>query len=81
MFSKSVQRSVSRILAFPNPTSLSKIYAPSYYLLLGSMVFLGFLVRFTPQDVRGGVDIAVGAALIHGAMLYFRQAWAARQPA
>jgi hypothetical protein len=79
VFSKSVHRSVNRILAMPNPASLSKIYAPSYYILLGSMVLLGILVRFTPQDVRGGVDIAVGAALINGAMLYFRQAWAARR--
>jgi hypothetical protein len=79
VFAKSVQRSVNRILAMPNPASLSKIYTPAYYLLLGSMVLLGVLVRFTPQDIRGGVDIAVGAALINGAMLYFRQAWAARR--
>ncbi len=81
VFSKSVQRSVNRILTLPNPTSLSKIYTPSYYLLLGSMVLLGVLVRFTTQDIRGGVDIAVGTALINGAMLYFRQAWLARQQA
>jgi hypothetical protein len=79
VFSKSVQRSVKRILALPNPSSLSKIYAPSYYILLGSMVLLGVLVRFTTQDIRGGVDIAIGSALVNGAMLYFRQAWQARQ--
>jgi len=79
IFSKSVDRSVMRILSLPNPSSLSKIYTPSYYLLLGAMILLGVLVRFTPQDVRGGVDIAVGSALINGAMLYFRQAWLARR--
>jgi hypothetical protein len=81
VFSKSVQRSVSRILNLPNPAPLSKLYTPSYYLLLGSMVVLGVLVRYTPLDVRGGVDVAIGSALINGAVLYFRQAWLARRPA
>lgn len=75
IFAKSVQRSVDRIRKLPNPASLSKIYTPGYYLLLGSMIFLGILVRYTTQDIRGGVDIAVGTALVTGAMLYFKQAW------
>lgn len=79
VFSKSVQRSVNRILTLPNPTSLSKIYTPAYYLLLGSMVLLGVLVRFTTQDIRGGIDVAIGSALINGAVLYFRQAWIVRR--
>lgn len=74
VFSKSVDKSVTRILSLPNPAPLTQIYTPAYYVLLGSMVLLGFLVRFTPQDIRGGVDIVVGSALIHGAMLYFRKA-------
>lgn len=79
VFAKTVQRSVSRILSLPNPVSLSKIYTPQYYLLLGSMVLLGVLVRFLPLDVRGAVDVIIGSALINGAMLYFRQAWAVRR--
>jgi hypothetical protein len=75
VFAKGVKRSVNRILSLPNPTHLSKIYTPAYYLLLGSMVLLGVIVRFAPLDIRGGVDIAVGTALINGAILYFRQAW------
>lgn len=81
VFSKSVQRSVSRILALPNPAPLSKIYTLSYYLLIASMVLLGVLVRYAPLDIRGGVDVAIGSALINGAMLYFRQAWLARRTA
>lgn len=81
VFAKSVQRSVNRIYTLPNPCSLSKIYTPAYYLLLGSMVLIGVLVRFTPQDIRGGVDIAIGSALINGAVLYFRAAWNARKQA
>ncbi|MFI0435181.1 MAG: hypothetical protein ACH350_05575 [Parachlamydiaceae bacterium] len=79
VFSKSVNRSVRYISTLPNPAPLSKIYTPGYYLLLGSMILLGVLMRFVPLDIRGGVDVAVGCALINGAMLYFRQAWLARQ--
>jgi hypothetical protein len=78
VFAKSVNRSVNRILTLPNPTSLSKIYSPTYYLLLGSMILLSAVIRLTPLDVRGGIDIAVGSALIYGAVLYFRQAWQVR---
>lgn len=79
IFTRSVQRSVDRILALPNPTSLSKIYTPSYYILLGSMIALGVLIRFTTLDIRGAVDVAIGTALINGAMCYFRYAWLARR--
>lgn len=75
VLAKSVQRSIRRILELPQPVSLAKIYAPSYYILLGSMFLIGFLVKFLPQDVRGGIDVAIGAALTYGAFLYFRQAW------
>jgi hypothetical protein len=81
VFVKSVRRSVDRILSLPNPASISKIYSPGYYALLASMILLGILARFTSLDIRGGVDIAVGTALINGAMLYFREGWKARKEA
>jgi hypothetical protein len=31
-----------------------------------------FRVLSIPFDIRGGVDVAIGSALINGAMLYFR---------
>lgn len=75
ILAKSVQRSVNRLLSLPRPISLSQIYPFSYYLLLGSMFLMGYLVRFAPIDVRGGIDVTIGSALISGAFLYFRQAW------
>ncbi len=75
IFAKSVQRSVLRLSSLPNPAPLSKLYPLSYYLLIGAMIFLGFLLRFVPLDIRGGIDVAVGSALINGAVLYFKQAW------
>jgi len=65
----------------PNPVSIAKIYTWQYYVLLSSMVLLGVLVRFLPFDIRGGVDIIIGSALINGATIYFRQAWLARRQA
>ena len=75
VFSKTVAKTVARILTMPNPAPLSKIYTKGYSFLLGGMVLLGFLVRFLPNDGRGFIDVAIGAALINGAMLYFRQAY------
>lgn len=78
VFVKSVKRTVDRIRSLPNPASLSNLYTPAYLILLAVMVGLGILLRYTPDDVRGAIDIVVGSALIHGAVFYFRQAWQAR---
>lgn len=75
VLAKSVQRGVQHILKLPNPAPISKVYTKKYYILLGSMVLLGFIVRLAPLDVRGAVDVIVGAALINGAFIYFRQAF------
>lgn len=71
---KSARRGIARIQAFPNPTSLANIYAWPYYLLLALMVGLGMSIKYLgiPNDIRGVVDITIGAALINGAMIYFR---------
>lgn len=77
VLSKSVKRSVTRIQSFPNPTQLSNIYSRGYYLLLGGMIGLGLSIKFLgiPNDIRGLIDTAVGAALLNGSMLYFRLGW------
>ncbi len=79
IFAKTVQKSVERILTLPNPVSLFLIYPKKYYILLGSMVLLGVLVKFAPLDVRGGVDVIIGSALIQGAILYFKYAFSIRR--
>lgn len=75
---KSAHRGVERIRLFPNPTSLGNIYSGKYYILLGAMVALGMSVKFfgLSSDVRGVVDVVIGSALINGAMIYFRLAFA-----
>lgn len=76
VLSKTVVRSVMRIRSLPNPTSIFKIYAPGYYVLLGGMMGLGMSMQYfgIPIDIRGAIDVAIGSALINGAMTYFRSA-------
>lgn len=80
---KSVQKSVARILEFPNPTSLGNIYNARYYILLGSMIGIGMSIKFfgLSNDIRGFIDVTIGSALINGAMVYFRSAMSVRKKA
>ena len=73
---KTVRRVSFRIQSLPLPIKITSLYTPSYLILLGSMMALGFLVRFIsmPMDIRGFIDVAIGSALINGAMLYFQAA-------
>lgn len=71
---KSAKRGVERISSFPNPTSVANIYSAKYYILLAAMVFLGMSIKYIGlnSDIRGFIDIAIGSALINGAMIYFK---------
>jgi hypothetical protein len=76
VLSKTVNRVVGRIRHLALPIRASQVYAPSYWILISSMVLLGMVIRFLPipVDARGLIDVAIGSALINGAMLYFRVA-------
>lgn len=78
VLAKTVKKMESRITAKPNPFLIKELYPASYYILIASMVLLGLTMRFLPIDItiRGGVDVAIGSALMNGAFLYFRQAMA-----
>lgn len=71
---RSAQRVVNRIRTFPNPTPIYNLYSRGYYLLLAVMIGLGLSIKYLglPDDVRGFIDVAIGAALINGAAIYFR---------
>lgn len=71
---KSVIRQVKRVKALAEPISLKDLYSKGYYLLMASMILLGLSMRYIPisVDTRGAIDVAIGAALIQGAALYFR---------
>jgi hypothetical protein len=75
---KSALKGVQRIRSFPNPMELKNIYSAKYYILLALMMGLGISMKYLgiPPDVRGVIDVAIGGALINGAMIYFRQSMA-----
>lgn len=79
---KSVRRVVHRILSLPAPLKIGQIYSWSYLALIGGMILLGISLRFIglSPDIHGMIDVAIGSALINGAMIYFRCAFIARQP-
>jgi hypothetical protein len=75
---KSAKRVAGRICNLPNPANLFTIYSRGYCLLILGMVGLGMGIKYLgiPNDVRGVIDVAIGAALINGSLLYFRMAYA-----
>lgn len=76
VLAKTVAKMVARISTFQNSIPFYKIWSPKFYLLVGAMITLGFLFRLfgLPVDIRGLIDLAVGAALVNGAVLYFKHA-------
>lgn len=76
VLNKTVDRQVKRIAQFPNPMHIKYLYTRGYYILIASMIGLGVILRFLPIsiDTRGVIDAIIGAALMNGAMLYFRAA-------
>lgn len=78
---KTVNRIVNRIHSYPSPISLKEMYPKSYFFLIGGMMGMGMLFKVLPLplDVKGFIDFTIGAALINGAMLYFRAAFTPAQ--
>ena len=74
VLSKTVHRVATRIASLPLPIRYSSVYPSSYWMVLSGMMMLGISLRFLPIpiDIRGLIDVAIGSALINGAMLYFR---------
>lgn len=80
VFTRVVKRTVERVLSLQEPIAFTSIYNFRYLLLILLMMSLGFLMRFfqVPSDIRGFIDVAVGAALINGGVSYLRVAFAVR---
>lgn len=73
---KAAEKGVRHIAGHADPMPLHKVYRPGYYAILAVMMMLGLLMNWisVPADIRGFVDVAIGSALINGAMVYFRKA-------
>jgi hypothetical protein len=81
VLTKSIKRVVNRILSLPEPVKITEIYSRGYYLLLASMMGIGLMMNLfgIPHDLRGMIDVAIGSALMNGAMGYFRMAYAVKK--
>lgn len=81
VLAKTVRRNVTRIKTLPNPSSITKLFTPAYVILIAVMMGLGLGIRFfgLADDIRGLIDLAVGAALLNGAITYFRHAFELRK--
>ncbi len=81
VLSKTVQRVVQRIISLPLPIKLLQVYGVRYLALIAVMLLLGMSLKWfkLPLDVRGVVDVAIGSALMNGALGYFRMGLALRK--
>jgi len=75
VLAKTVQRIAGRINLQTGNLTLKEAYDRRYWIVIGLMMTLGMMFRVfpVPVDIHGGIDVAIGSALINGAMLYFRQ--------
>ncbi len=71
---KAAVRNKKRIAALENPISIKNLFTKQMYLLILAMMGLGLLLKnlHLSSDIRGFIDIAVGTALIKGAIGYFK---------
>ncbi len=76
VLAKAARKSIERVKGFEVSFPMKKFFSARYVILLGIMMGLGFLLRVLklPVDVHGLIDVAIGSALIQGAMVYFRSA-------
>ena len=76
---KGARRVIDRLHTQEEPVRWLSMYSKGYWGLLIGMALLGMSLRFIPGiplEVRGVISIAIGAALLQGSTIYFREAHA-----
>lgn len=69
---KGAKRTLGALEAYGDPIPFSKAFGVRYFVLIFVMMTLGFLLRFVDPAIRGAVDVAVGAALLQGSIVFFK---------
>ena len=74
VLSKTVKRVSVHLLSQKGPLKISDAYPKSYVFILASMVLIAFVFKILPisKTVHGFIDLAIGSALVQGALHYFR---------
>jgi len=80
ILSRTAKRVTDYILSQHLPLTFNTIFPKPYLMMILGMMLLGMSLKFLPitDDWRGFVDVAVGSALMNGAMIYFRNALGVR---
>ena len=76
---KGALRVLNRLRSKEEPMRWTEMYSKGYWGLLIGMGCLGMTLRFVPgipMEIRGVINIAIGAALLQGSITYFREAHA-----
>lgn len=76
VLAKSAGKVARRILSLPNPVPLTQAYGKGYLMLISGMVLMGMSLKWLqlPIDIRGTIDVAIGSALMNGAIAFIRLA-------
>lgn len=77
VLARSAHKGALHIRKLSDPAPLHQMYPLKNYILIALMMGLGMSIKALgiPSDIRGFIDVAVGSALIHGAMAYFKCLW------
>lgn len=77
VFSKVVHRVVCQMTEKEEPLSLFDLFTKRMLVLIGGMMVLGQIMRFSPipLTVKAVFDFAIASALIYGSLLYFKKAY------
>lgn len=73
---KTVKKETSRILSLPDPVKLKNLYHKNYIFLIVIMISLSLFIKISniSMTIRALIDIAIGSALLQGAIFYLRYA-------
>ena len=72
---RAVMRIMDRVMILPQPLPLMQVYSPAYLLLMGAMITLGIGLKRVglPPAYLGCIDLAIGFALLQGALHWIRR--------
>jgi hypothetical protein len=68
---KAAHKAILRLETLGEKIPIGQVFGRRYFILIAIMMSLGILLRFVDPFFRGVIDVAIGAALIHGSLHYF----------
>lgn len=74
ILARSAKRTMDHLVAVGKNAGLKDLFTVRYIAIIALMMLLGRAMNWLnlESDLRGTIDVAVGAALIHGSMAFFR---------